>query len=697
LARVDFHFSEKDALFARFIEDTHATDTATDELGSAAARGFLAPLSGKFPSLLLSEIHIFNPKLVNDFRIVYARSNFGIGFVAPNSGLATNNYPDLFFDSGSNFFGGAVFLPRQFVFNNFTYSDTVAWQFRRHAIKIGGEFQRLQENSDYKSETNGFYEFQDQFTFANDGAYYQEALVNPLTGQFTGTPRHFRQNWLAGFIADDWQATQRLAFNLGVRYDMYGVATERDDKLSNITLGSGATFGDQVANAVVGRVYKLFHGDHNNFSPRLGFAYDVTGKGTTAVRGSVAVAYLAPFSNLYTNASRFDSPDAAVPSVFPYYYGGTITYGIPAVINPAYQTGLTPQGGIPGVRIAPSGTEQDLRSAYSYQYFLSFQQKLPASYYFTVNYVGTMGKKLYIRNDINRFTGDRTDNGIGATRYNQQWNSTTFVENGNGSNYNGVNFQVQHPMLRGYAFTVNYTYGKALDVVSDPGLGDYSNVSVGGYNGTMDVNKTRLDYGPSDFDARHRMNAYGSWMIPSPHSNHLMKEVAGGWQLNGILSLQSGRPFSVICANTLYCDYNGDGDGFDRPNAPTYGNIKRGLHRSDYIHGMMNVADFKDPNNGATYGSEFGVTAGLPEGLNGNLGRNTFRGPGFAQVDTSIFKSFDLPKQTKLEFRAEAFNVFNRVNLFLPNDVLSGSSLTFGKSTAAFPGRNMQFALKLLF
>jgi len=691
-ARIDHHFSDKDSMFARFIQDTHATDTADVELNGAAQRGFLAPLTGQFPSFMVSEIHVFNPHLLNDFRSEYARSDFGIGFVAPNSGTATYNYPYLLLDDGTSPFGGADFVPRNFVFNNFTEADTVAMQVRKHAIKTGVEVQRLQENSNYHSSDNGFYEFQDQFTFANDGAYYQGAGVNPVTGLFTGTPRHFRQTWFAAFVEDDWKATPRLALNLGMRYDLYGVATETQGILSNITLGSGARAA-QVTNGIVGRVPRLFNGDHNNFSPRIGFSWDVTGKGKTAIRGSIAQAYLAPFSNLYTNASRFDSPDYAYTTVFPYYYGGAIHYGVPEQENPAFQTGLTPQGGIAGTLISPSGVAQKLRNAYSDQFFLGVQQELPGHYFFTANYVGTMGKKLYIRDDINRFTGDRTDNGNGAVRYNQQWASTTFVENGNGSNYNGMNVQLQHPMSKRYALTVNYTFGKALDVVSDPGLGDYSNVSVPQYIGTMDEQKPRLDYGPSDFDARERLTAFGSWMLPSPGTNGLVKNVIGGWQLNGTMSLQSGRPFSVICISTLYCDYNGDGDGYDRPNAPKYGNIRRGLHRSDYIKGALNANDFTDPNNGQTYAQEFGILGGIPEGKDGNLGRNTFRGPGYADVDASIFKTFDLPKEYKLQFRAEAFNLFNRVNLYLPNTSLT--SLLFGKSTAAFGGRNMQFALKI--
>jgi hypothetical protein len=229
-------------------------------------------------------------------------------------------------------------------------------------------------------------------------------------------------------------------------------------------------------------------------------------------------------------------------------------------------------------------------------------------------------------------------------------------------------------------FTFNYTVGKSLDLVSDPGLGDFVNVSVSNYNGTQDAANPQLDRGPSDFDVRHRIAAHGIWDIPSPKGPSALRAIFGGWQLNVVGQYQSGRPFSVICTSTITCDYNADGSGYDRPNTPAFGNTLPRSGRSDFLNGVFQVSDFPVP----TFGT------------NGNLARNTYRGPDYITVDGSLFKNIKLTETFKLQFRAEAFNIFNRVNLFLPNAVLN-APLNFGRSTAAFDPRQLQFALKLLF
>jgi hypothetical protein len=676
--RVDHQFGDSDKLFARWLGDRRRTDSGREQLGGAVARGFKAPFHGDFPSLLIGYTHLFSPTVLNDFRFSYSRSDFGIGFEAPASD--TDNFPTLFFDDGTVRFAGAIFVPREFVFDNFIVNDTFSLSRGNHNIKFGAEVRRILEDSDYQLETLGFYEFNSLFAFANDDPYYQEALVDPATGDFTGTPRKFRWTQLGAFVQDDWKIGRRLTLNLGLRYDYFGVPTEADGILSNITLGPGGSPGEQIANAVAGRVEQIAEPDRNNFAPRIGFAYDVSGDGKTAIRGSYAVAYLEPYSNLYTNASRFGSPDSATPVVFPLFFGGTIAYDVPAIPSPDYQTGLTPSGGIPGTRISIPGVQADMRTAYSQQWFLGIQRELWGPLYLSANYVGTSAKKLYIRNDINRFVGDRPSLEEGPDRFNQEWAETFFVQNGNDSIYHGMNLQLQSRYAAGLQFTFNYTFGKAIDLVSDPGLGDFTNVSVGGYNGTQDAGNPGLDRAPSDFDVRHRIAAHGIWDIPSPGGPGPVKAVFGGWQANLIATYQTGRPFSVICTTTISCDYNADGSGYDRPNTPAFGNSLSGLDRSDFLEGIFEVSDFQVP----------------AFGTNGNLGRNTFRGPDYASVDVSLFKNIELTEDLELQFRAEAFNVFNRVNLFLPNAVLNNATF-FGRSTAAFDPRQFQFALKLLF
>ncbi len=676
MMRLDHQFSERDHAFLRWGLDYRNSDVAREQLGSSEARGFRAPFSGNFPSALLGETHLFSAQLLNDFRFAFMREDFGIGFQSP--GFAGNNFPTLFMDDGVAQFGGGIFVPRQFVFNTYTVHDSVAWTVGRHNIKFGFEVNRIQENSNYELNTLGYYEFNDLFTFANDDPYYASALVNPATGQFTSTPRHFRWWEIGPFVSDDWKVTRKLTLNLGLRYDLFTPPTEAQGILSNMIFPNNPDYATRIANARLGRVSQLTTTQTHNFAPRIGLAYDLFGDGSTALRASYAIAYLEPYSNLYTNSSRFDPPDSVSAFAFPYYYGGSINYGVPAIPSPGFQTGLTPAGSIPGTRISPYGVAPNLKMAYSEQWFGGIQHRFPHSLYASINYVSTAGHDLYVWNDINRFTGDRTSLAVAARRINPNWGSTYFVQNGAGSIYHGMNAQLQKQYSHGLMFTVNYTLGKSLDEVTDPGIGDYFNVWQALYTGTMDVANGRLDYGRSDFDVRHRVTANAIWDLPSPHAGFL-RTIAGGWQLNGIVTLQSGRPFTVVCANTIVCDYNGDGNAYDRPNTPSFGNTLSGLSRSDYINGILQVSDFPIP----VYGTD------------GNLGRNTFPGPGFAQTDASLFKNFAVRENVHLQFRWEVFNAFNRVNLYLPNSDLSLPF--FGKSTQAFAPRQMQLSLKLLF
>jgi outer membrane receptor protein involved in Fe transport len=236
--RVDHQFGEGDKIFARYLGDRRRTDSAREQLvGGAALRGFQAPFRGNFPSFLAGYTHMFSSKVVNDLRFSYVRSDFGIGFKAPNS--ESDNFPTLFLDDAVARFSNATFVPRDFVFDNFIVSDTVSMARGNHSLKFGGEVRRIHEESDYQLLTRGFYEFNNVFAFANDTPYYYEALVNPATGNFSGSPRKFRWTQLGLFVQDDWKVSRKLTLNLGLRYDFYGVPTEADGLLSNITLGAG--------------------------------------------------------------------------------------------------------------------------------------------------------------------------------------------------------------------------------------------------------------------------------------------------------------------------------------------------------------------------------------------------------------------------------------------------------------------------
>ena len=729
LVRADHNFSSADRVFVRWDNNIASGNVGPQELGGAAARGFSAPFTGFFADLGIGYTHTFSPSTLNDFRFAYSRNNSQIAFSIPSNtqtasilkskGFPPDYFGDLVFDDGTIPMGGNLFTPRDFVFNTFGFNDTVTHLVGRHSLKFGFEFRQIIENSNYELLGFPFYEFGSIGAFAADAPYLTEATVNripgsPDFGNFTGTPRNFRWKRFGAFVQDDWKIRPRLTVNLGLRWDLFPGPTETNGILSNIILGPGSTFADQIGSATVGRVKKMWNTDFKNFAPRVGLAWDPTGKGTWAVRSGFSIAYEEPFSNLYTNASRFNPPDSTTVFVEPSAGIGTsVNYVFPWMPSPDFAAPTTANGGIQGIDITPSGVYPNLRTAYALQWFFGVQHQFLHDYGFSINYVGTRGEQGYTREDYNRFAGDICNPASCSfvnNRLNFGWGQLTYVSNESFSTYHGLNAQIRKNYSHGLLLVANYTFGSVRDNVTEGGLGDYFNVNGYGllYSGVMDIGNPRLDIGPSEFDVRHRFTFSGVWDIPSPKNQEWANKVFGGWQLNSIVTLQSGRPFDVYCGLFWFqgCDFNMDGLNYDRPNRPS--NLKTsGFTNQQFVSGI-----FGDPTHSLTPAGGFTSTAVqtfcpngivaffldtpcVPVGSDGNLPRNAFRGPAFYTVDMGVFKNTKIGERLNVQFRMEAFNLFNRVNLYNPIGDLGNPQ--FGQSTAAFPSRQLQYSLKLVF
>jgi hypothetical protein len=707
LARLDHHFSDRDRLAVRWIGADASPDVSRQQLfQDASFRGFKAALDGFYSDLAVDYTRA-STNWTNIFRFGWAHNRSEITFGLPpgesRSTLEAAGTPDFFahsrFDDGAVALGGTVFIPRNFKFDTFTVADTFSHFVGRHSLKYGFEMRHIREDSNYPLETRPFYAFNSVFNFANDQPWLVEALVNrdpddPAFGNFQDTPRRFSWTQWALFVQDDWKITPRLTLNLGLRYEVFGDPSEGEGRLNNIQLGPGADISEQMTTARVGRVGRLFEVDYNNFAPRLGLAWDVRGDGRTAVRAGFSLAYLEPYSNLYTNAARFDPPDATFLTLFPVFGVGTdVNYQFPVAPSPDFASPVTPNGGAEVANIGPSGTMMNLETAHSLQWFVGFQQELWGNYAIAVNYVGTRGRRLYIREDWNRETGDicsATSCDFTEDRLAPGWGQTFIVSNGTNSQYHGVNLQLRRRYSNGLGFSANYTLGKVTDIVTEGGLGDYLNVGTPLYTGTMDVADRELDRGPSDFDVRHRFAFSGTWDIPGP-TEGTKGLLLGGWQLNAIVAYQSGRPFNVYCGLAWFqgCDFNMDGTTNDRPNRPA--NIQTsGFSEDQFVDGVFTVEDFCPEG----LNPFFAGTPCVPVGTNGDLERNVFLGPAFASVDLALFKNFTVGNG-RLQLRWEVFNVFNRVNLYLPVGNLGSPS--FGRSLSAFPSRQMQLGVKYVF
>ncbi len=722
--RIDQEFrGGKDKIFGRY---NHDHQTSLIQSPTTALPEFQAPTDNTAHQVAISETHIFSPKVVNEFRA-------GLNRTINDIGAGTPGVPQII-DTGTltSGFGAYSGYPQIFHENVFNYSDVVSITKGKHGMKMGMEYRRNQENSDFNVGRPEYY-FYNLATLALDSPYYQIGGVDPhiLDGthqaELSSNGRGWRTREFGAFFNDDWKIRPNLTLNLGVRYDVYTRHKEVQNRTTTFDMSNGTSLFERLKNGDFKVTDVLSEPDYNNFAPRIGFAWDPFSNGKMSVRGGFGMAYQSGIFNPLSN-SRWNPP----------FYSFNLICDISACGDPSQRVLYGPQ--TPGEAVTATGPDPNIgahkyegniiaydpsnknstyltgianpymRDPYVMSWFFGIQKELARDLTLEVNYVGTGGRKLIRAQDWNRFNGDRTGacdpNGdycgdTSLNRINQLYGRMRFWENSANSSYNALQTQVTKRFTHGYAITGNYTWAKSMDVRSTWHSGaTSSNGAQEGYS--TDVNDIKLDWGRSVFDARHRGVVNFIWELPFlKNSSGFVKEAFGGWQFNGIVSLQSGQPFTPFCSLSYSrgCDFNADGANNDRPNTPSSGNTVSSS-RSSWVNAA--AGPFKIPTSsdtGIPSTTEKLAFFGTPTApADGNLGRNTFEGPGFANTDFSVFKNFKIAKLTedsKLQFRAEFFNIFNRVNFHQPLNTINDTQ--FGTAIATFAARQIQFGLKLIF
>jgi hypothetical protein len=688
LVRIDHSFNNGlDKISGRWIgeyqRDQGGTSSATATLGQAM-RGSRGPFHGTFGNLNLGHIHVFGQN-VNDLR-------FSLQVINTTRGSDDAVVPQITITGITAPFGD--------VFNSgtrlrtFELRDTMTLDRGNHTFRFGGELRRIFKGLSIGPASAGAFAFNSVRDFILDNPFRQTLTVDPATGQPAGFPRYFRLYESGLFVQDDWKVSPRLNINLGLRHDYFGTVKERDDLLSSVILGPGNSFNEQLATASVGHVKRLYDPEVLNFSPRIGIAYDPFGNGKTSVRAGFSLAFQ-PHHGQSISGARALPPDAVQVVSQPSNGIGTrIIYNIPVPFNPEFARGLNDRGGInplPGetVRIRPTGfvINPVIKTQYSESFFLSGQRELWQGWIAEVGYTGTLGVNLERIDDVNRFAGDLLDGR--EDRLNPNFGTLLFVTNGVSSSYHGATVELRRSFGRSFTLQTNYRFSKWLDTSSDTSTGQFQDNSEPG-KGAMDVSCLRCERARSLFDIPHRFSAalVATPRFISHNGNRWARRALNGWEFSSITAIQSGRPFSVWNGASAAAggDYNRDAGGgavgggfYDRPNAPAAGLISSSFSRQDFLNGLFPASIFPRP---------------VP-GQNGTLGRNTFRGPGYMTIDLALGRTLTITESKRLQFRLEAFNALNNVNLFLPNADLSVSN--FGKSTQAFEPRNLQLSARFSF
>lgn len=606
--------------------------------------------------------------------------------------------------------------PGVFKQNIFEVSDTLSKTFGNHATKYGVVVRKEQDNSNLSGGSRPLYSFSGLFNLANDAPIFEAINADPRNGLQADFQRYFRTDYYAGFAQDDWKVRPNLTINFGLRYEYFSPLREKENRLSNLFLGSQG-----LINAQLRAVDRFSKPDRNNFGPRVGFAYSPKIKtfgnflngDRTVIRGGFGVAYnripVAPLNNERGNppfATRFgiccgtSTQDFATP-----FAGGRILYALGAnnsflsyPRNPALGTGINPVNGLPNVTdgsVEIYGSPQNLPNPYVYTYSLELQRELPAKLTAIIGYQGSAGHKLIrIVNQRFLYPVDPNTNPISAAYF-----STPDVN----SNFNALNASLSRRFSKGVQLQANYRFSKSIDQLSYEGPGAVTNQTYPQNN--------RTERGPSDFDVRHYATVSGLYELPFfQKRNDFIGKALGGFEITGILTYRTGFPFTPVVGG---CTSTPGGIGLCpvRPQGYT-GPSNLDTSNETFIRGIF-------PNGGAQF---FPVLKDQSGNIAApGIGRNSFRGPKYFNVDMSLVKTTRLPgilglgEGANLEFRANFFNVFNKLNLapfaFGSNATTIGSfdaganngagvlnnNPDFGKATSGLSGRVVELQARFRF
>ena len=698
-AKVDHKLSAKDQLSGSYLYDNA---DSTFPFGGNNAMGPTQLFHGRSQNAGITWSHTFSPTVLNQARFSYVRhtGNFP-------SDPRVEGMPSVisYFDSPTIGYGMSSALPQLFTENEFVWKDDLSITKGKHNFKTGAEFSRTRNGSSFDVEKNGYVyamDTEDMVTdgmFSNnfEGAYFgyqyfggiaeAGASLNPYTGALPVYYRGFRANEVAAYVQDDWRVSPRLTLNLGVRWEYFGPPHNYAPNLdSNFTTGSPQTpfpnpgnnpffpvnssfYAGISTGAFTIKNHDLWNKDLNNFAPRIGFSYDALGNQKMVVRGGFGVNYDRMYNNIFENI-RLNPPFFALG------LKASTIFGFPGITvaetQALYQTPFSGTDVFFGAGLTPStrAMDQNLVTAYYEQAHFGVQYEIAKDFVLESNYVGTFGHKLQAILGAGTYNG-RTVSGVSHSLVNPNYGRISFRNNCCNSNYHAWQTSLRKRFSAGLQFNANYTYAKAMDDVSDV-LSEKVAGTAHGY--PMDPTNVRIDYGPSDFDVRHRVVTSFVYDLPFAKGNRWI----GGWGIAGIVSWQTGAPFSIYNSAV---DSNKDGEFTDRANYIGSGPIKNAVnHSQEPWQGYLNPADFAQLNTGALP-CPSSMNSGLwCEGAAaGQMERNTLNGPGFFNTDFSVKKGFKITESSNLRFEANFFNLFNHTNFQIP-DTNTVDTNTFGKS-----------------
>jgi outer membrane receptor protein involved in Fe transport len=691
VGRLDFSLSASTQAYLRYAYQDQETEPGTN--ASSPYDGYDTGLTQNNHNVLGSLTHVFSPTLTSQTKVSWTKVandqplNGEPGptlYMNPTTAVRLQGYRIAFpgylpWNPGSAIpFGGPQ---KQLSF----YQDFNLVK-GRHDFRFGGYYMHMNDDRTFGAYANSVQSLNttsaalpslDNFVRGQIRRYQGAINPNGYPGGTYTTPVGFpsftsynKYDEFALYANDTWSITDRLKLNLGVRYEYFGPQKKSEPKYdSNFYYSdAGCSVNSSSPTQLIdcirgGKVFpsnespvgQLWANDWNNFAPRVGFAYDLSGNGKTSLRGGYGMAYERNFGNVTYNV-LFNPPQYLVAS---------IDAPTDTPVLPIYTDNQGPFGGVAGVtKPIPAGSlrhvDQNIETAYSHFYSLSLQHELFANTVVSVEYTGSTGRKLYDLADPNKRGAALVYQGVGTANQRPITQYAAFNTRGNRgqSQYHGVTFGLDSRRIgsTGLQFNAKYTLSQAKDNLSSTFSDSGANYNLG----FLDAFDPMLDYGYAEFDIRHRLVASFIWELPLfRNSEGAVRTILGGWQLAGLVTARSGRPFTLWdCTNGLgYCMRAQDPVGIDK-NA-TGGSATDNPNEFTLLDLQPIVSAAGGYVNPITGNSDFGP---YPADM---TKRDAFRGPGAWYFDLSLSKRFRFGSRYAVQLRFEAYNVFNHSNMYV--------------------------------
>jgi hypothetical protein len=739
IARVDHQFTPKFSVFGHWVSEQISQTYGTTQWSGDNVPSISDTFGNPSYSAVVHTTYVISPTLLNEAAFNYNGNRINIipaGLISAPTGFkfdrlfsgsnVDNRIPAVNLNGGTNAQYSSNWMPWINKADDYQFRDDVSWTKGAHQLKLGFSWAIYKKIQDYFADTQGQFQFNGSYT-GNDFADYLLGYSSQYQEDAVKSSGHWNNVSYAAYIQDNWRVSHRLTLNLGLRWDGAPHTYEANHQSSNfypnlynqankaifnnaghICSGPSDPEGGCTAaspglgtspNPILagipfytngtgfGGVGGIPKGLANNywpaFGPRIGFAYDLTGSGKTVLRGGFGILYDRIQGNdMYNGATN--PPNDASPTLHSILFSDPTNQGLVTSV----QTGNTiSAANLPILPLGITGIALTYKPPTSYQYSFGVQQALGTRAVLAVSYVGNQGRHM---NDYRAVNLPALANLPAIVAGNQNLNTDPTLaypgfggirlsEDEANSHYNSIQIDLHGNVRRDLQLQFGYTYSHATDAATSNGSGGDLNNLTNPFAGW------RYDSGPSVFDRRNVAFVNYVYQIPlfKNSTNRILKTGLGGWELSGIVTMESGAPLNI--------GLNGQNASSVLTNTNNRPDVNGSISLPHKVSAWFDSTNFSAP-----------VCATGPD-CYGTLGHNVIRGPGRDNWNLSLNKNFVLSEArgSRLEFRAESYNTWNHTQ-FKGDYNNGGISTNFGASnfgavTGAFDPRVFQLGMKLIF